>query len=402
MCFLARMRRTEIAIIGGGLAGSTAAAMLGRAGVCAVFIDPHPVYPPDFRSEKIVESQIPLLHETGLGDAVRRVATSGEEVWIARFGRVVEKRCYGQYNLLYDTLVNTIRTEIPSGVDFVHCKVANISASPDRQRITLSNGNEISARLVILASGLNIALRQSLGMRHKVLSRCHSISIGFDLRPVGRSSFDFPAMTYYSEHPSSRVAYLALSAIGSAMRANLFVYRDRRDPWLQQFREAPKETLSASIPGLRQLTGNFEVPDNVAIRPVDLCVTEGHRQAGIVLVGDAFATSCPVTGTGVSKVLTDVERLCNVHIPRWLATPGMGEDKISAFYEDPVKILCDARSLSRAYYIRSLSTDPRLPWRTRRLSRHIAQRSSGMLQRARDWLAHKGATHRATAQCRGS
>ena len=61
------------------------------------------------------------------------------------------------------------------------------------------------------------------------------------------------------------------------------------------------------------------------------------RQAGVVLVGDAFATSCPAAGTGTGKVFTDVERLCNVHIPRWLATPGMGADKIAAFYDDPVK-----------------------------------------------------------------
>ena len=47
------MRYTDIAIIGGGLAGSTAAAMLGRAGIPAVLIDPHTVYPPDFRCEKL-------------------------------------------------------------------------------------------------------------------------------------------------------------------------------------------------------------------------------------------------------------------------------------------------------------------------------------------------------------
>ena len=46
------MRYTDIAIVGGGLAGSIAAAMLGRAGISAVLIDPHPVYPPDFRVEK--------------------------------------------------------------------------------------------------------------------------------------------------------------------------------------------------------------------------------------------------------------------------------------------------------------------------------------------------------------
>jgi len=47
------MRYTDIAIIGGGLAGSSAAAMLGRAGIPSLLIDPHQVYPFDFRVEKL-------------------------------------------------------------------------------------------------------------------------------------------------------------------------------------------------------------------------------------------------------------------------------------------------------------------------------------------------------------
>ncbi len=47
------MRYTDIAIIGGGLSGSTAAAMLGRAGISTVLIDPHESYPADFRVEKL-------------------------------------------------------------------------------------------------------------------------------------------------------------------------------------------------------------------------------------------------------------------------------------------------------------------------------------------------------------
>ena len=57
----------------------------------------------------------------------------------------------------------------------------------------------------------------------------------------------------------------------------------------------------------------------------------------MVLIGDAFSTSCPAAGTGTGKVFTDVERLCNVYIPRWFATPGMGAEKIAAFYDDPVR-----------------------------------------------------------------
>lgn len=377
------MHHTEVAIIGGGLAGSTAAAMLGRAGISSVLIDPHLIYPPDFRSEKLVDSQLPLLEKTGIAGAVTRCATEEQEVWIARFGHLVEKRRHRQRNILYDTLVNLVRAEIPECTAFVHGKARALSLGPDRQQITLTDGSEISARLVILANGLNVGLRQEIGMRHEVLSACHSISIGFDVKPVSRSGFDFPALTYYSEQPSSRVAYLTLFAIGSAMRANLFVYRDISDPWLRQFRDSPRETLFTALPGLRKLVGAIEVADNIKIRPIDLYVTKAHRQPGIVLVGDAFATSCPAAGTGVHKVLTDVERLCNVHIPGWLAAPGMQEEKISAFYADETKAACDAHSLAKAYYMRSLSIDPGLPWQARRLSRYIAQRGIGMYRRAR-------------------
>ena len=144
------------------------------------------------------------------------------------------------------------------------------------------------------------------------------------------------------------------------MRANLMVYREMDDPWLRQLRQAPEQTLLAMMPGLRRITGEFKVTGQIKIRPADLYVSEGHRQPGIVLVGDAFATSCPAAGTGTDKVFTDVERLCNVYIPDWLATDGMDADKIAAFYDDPVKTACDAWSAAKAYQL-PLAVDRQRP-----------------------------------------
>jgi 2-polyprenyl-6-methoxyphenol hydroxylase-like FAD-dependent oxidoreductase len=62
--------------------------MLGRAGVEAVLIDGHKLYPKDFRCEKLDASQVELLRKTGLLEAVARAATPDLEVWVARFGRV--------------------------------------------------------------------------------------------------------------------------------------------------------------------------------------------------------------------------------------------------------------------------------------------------------------------------
>jgi 2-polyprenyl-6-methoxyphenol hydroxylase-like FAD-dependent oxidoreductase len=214
------------------------------------------------------------------------------------------------------------------------------------------------------------------------MSRCHSISIGFDIVPVGRAAFDFPSLTYFSERPSDRIPYLSLFPVGQAMRANLFTYREIDDPWLGRMRRAPVETLHASLPRLKRITGEFAIPGEMKIRPCDLYLNTGYLKPGIVLVGDAFETTCPVTGTGTDKVFTDVARLCNVHIPAWLVTDGMGEDKIAAFYDDPVKQACDAWAMEKAFSFRSVSIDHSLYWRMQRWARFLSWLGSGYLRRA--------------------
>ncbi|MDU6831338.1 MAG: FAD-dependent monooxygenase, partial [Bradyrhizobium sp.] len=324
-------RYTDIAIIGGGLAGSIAAGMLGRAGIAAILVDPHTVYPPDFRIEKISGAeQIARFRRTGVADKALRQATLALENWIARFGYVLDRAPVPQYGIMYDALVAAVREEIPDSVTRIVAKAVAITASEERQEVTLSDGQTVSARLVVLANGLNVGLRHMLGITRKITSPSHSISVGFDLAPVGRPAFAFPAMTYFQERASARVPYITLFPIGERMRANLFAYREADDPWVRAIRRNPAETLDAALPGLRRITGDYAVTGEVKVRPADLMVNSGVRMPGVVLIGDAFCTTCPVTGTGSDKVFTDVERLCNVHIPRWLATDGMGEGKIAA------------------------------------------------------------------------
>jgi len=387
------MQDAEIVIAGGGLAGSTATAMLARAGFRVVMIDPHRVYPPDFRCEKLDGPQAAILRKTGIGESVLSATTPDEEAWVARMGRLVDKRRGDQHGIHYDTLVNTVRAQIPQTATILYSKVEGIATGREIQRVKLGSGEEITCRLVVLANGLNLALRQSLGMERRVISPCHSVTIGFNVRPADRASFPFSSLTYYTERAASRVAYLSLFPIGSVMRANLMVYRDIRDPWLEQLRAAPRATMAAAMPGLEKLTGAYEVFGHLKIRPADLSVTTGCEQPGIVLVGDAFSTSCPAAGTGTGKVLTDVERLCNVYIPRWLATPGMEREKIAAFYADPEKRAYDAHARHKAYFLRSLSIDTTLRWTCERWLRFAARWSIGRLRQVLQRRPDANETH---------
>ena len=116
-------------------------------------------------------------------DRHRRRGASGSrydgENWIARFGYLLDKRpiqqlrhpvrCAGQRH----PRANFRRHES------IFSKVISISAGPERQKLVLSNGEEISARLVVLANGLNVGLRHQLGIERRIVSACHSISLGF-------------------------------------------------------------------------------------------------------------------------------------------------------------------------------------------------------------------------------
>lgn len=360
------MRQFDVVIVGAGLAGSMCASTLARAGHAVAIVDPNATYPDEFRCEKIDSGQVEVLNKAGVGDAVRAAATHDKSAWVTRLGHLVEKRPSDQLGIDYGRLVNTLRAEIPASATFVRGKVTSIANSPDIQRVVLASGETILARLIILASGLSNSLRQSLGMDREDLSLCHSVTYGFDVEPAEGGSFPFRALTHYCEHPRFRVAYLSLFPIGTRMRANLFVYRDLDDPWLRAFRSSPEATLKAAMPRLESMTGPLRVVGQVKVRPIDLYATRNYRQPGVVLVGDAFATACPAAGTGARKAMVDAERLCNSYVSQWLATPGMGIEKIAAFYDDSVKTRSDRKSLALAWSMKAMTLDESALWWGRR------------------------------------
>lgn len=363
------MREADVAIVGAGAAGALAATMLGRAGYATVLIDPAHPFGADFRCEKIEHTHADALRSAGVLDEITPAGCRYEGIWIARQGRLVEFRPMVEYGIDYAALVNRIRELSLPRVTFLKDKVTGVQLDPRRQVVQLASGEQVAARLVIAATGLNPGLLDALGLKRRVISRCHSISIGFDVAPEGRGRFDFDALTYFGEHPQHRVAYLTLFPIGSHMRANLFVYREMNDPWLKAFRQEPVAAMFACMPRLKALTGDFKVAGAAKFRPVDLVATEPLDKPGLALVGDAFSTACPVSGTGASKAMVDVERLCNVYVPRWLAGDTVGADVMAEFYRDPAKVASDKHSRETSLFAKRLALEPGLAWAAYRWAR---------------------------------
>jgi len=367
------VRETDIAIVGGGLAGSLAAVMLGRAGHAVTLVDPFTACRPDFRCEKLEEAHVDALRRAGVLEEVLPAAVRYENIWVARLGKLAEIKPIVEYGIEYSALVNRLRGLIPRDVAFTQSKVAGLSVTSDRQTLTLTNGEQISARLVIGANGVMADL---IGARREI-SRCHSVSIGFDVESKG---WPFGGLTYFGEAPGQRTAYITLFPLASGGRANLFVYRELNDPWIKRLRENPAAVIAQTLPGLAQFTGVLRVTGPVKIRPVDLVATENRLQPGAVLIGDAFSTACPVSGTGAAKALLDAERLCNVYVPQWLGTPGMSVEKIAQFYQDPDKLQSDAYSFGTSVFAKRAALGQGLLWTAFRWSYYAGSQARNFLE----------------------
>ncbi|MHA6687410.1 FAD-dependent oxidoreductase [Mesorhizobium sp. A556] len=371
----------DIVIIGAGLSGTLAAIVLGRAGYDVVLIDRNAVCPPEFRVEKIGGVQLAMMERAGMLGILSANATRFDGIVNARKGRILDKTKGTYYGFRYGEIVATMRRHLPDNVRFVVGRADAIATSPDRQSVTVAEFGDVSARLVVLATGMGDMLRRTVGIERQVIHQRQSLTFGFDVRSLADSGFRHPALTYYGEQVSDGIDYLSLFPVGGATRANLFTFREVGDPWVKAFRQNPKETLAATLPGLAGVFGDFEIVSPVQNWLMDIAVSENCRQDGIVLIGDAYQTSCPAAGTGVARLLNDVERLCTACVPVWLSTPGMPAAKIGEFYDDEQKRGADAHSLELAQYRRSLTTETNLRWRARRLMSFSKRRTFSGLER---------------------
>ncbi|MCP3398553.1 NAD(P)/FAD-dependent oxidoreductase [Bradyrhizobium sp. CCGB20] len=384
----------DIAIVGGGLAGSLAAAVLARAGHRVALVDKRAVHPDEFRVEKLGGQQLEMFRKLGFLHALENVACRYDRVLNIREGKVVDVSVGQSYGFSYANLVAMARGQLPDPSSLIVDDVTAISPSDDIQHIELASGRRLDARLVVLATGMAGALSYKLGIKRRVLAERHSVSFGFTIARKDGVPFDFEALTCYGERTADGIDYLSLFPVHAGMRANLFMFRDPTDPIMRELRREPEATVLRLLPGLRPYLGDFEVTDKVQNWVMDLTVVEGHLQPGIVLIGDAFQTNCPAAGTGVARLLVDVDRLCTEHAPRWLATAGMGTEKIAQFYSDPDKLAADQRSLKMARFRQALTSRNDIGWDVRRrlhflrrsLTHRLDQMHPGWLGRVRGAL----------------
>jgi 2-polyprenyl-6-methoxyphenol hydroxylase-like FAD-dependent oxidoreductase len=287
---------------------------------------------------------------------------------------VLQRHPREQYGFRYHDLVNQLRARLPRDLDLRWRPVTGIAHGANGLVVTVRDDEPVEARLVVLATGAFDALQSNLGITKHLIRKHHSLHFGFDVEPLD-GEFPFGSLTYHATEARCGIDFITLFRVPGAMRANLFTYWEPSSEIARRMVAEPERTLAAALPLLERACGRMRISSTVQTRALDLRTSTGTAVPGLVVVGDAFQTTCPSTGTGLSKVLTDVDVLLDSCIRDWLATPGMGEDKIAQYYADPRKRAMDARSLAMALKRRRVAVDiPDLNWRALSLRRSVRRR----------------------------
>jgi 2-polyprenyl-6-methoxyphenol hydroxylase-like FAD-dependent oxidoreductase len=356
----------DIIIIGAGLAGTAAACVLGGQGYRVALIDTRPACPPVFKAEKIEPDQAEAFRKFGIFEHLLPKARRIREVQSNYEGRLFRVAPSQEYGMAYCDMVNSLRERLPQTVQFKLGRVVQIANSDDVQRVRLETGEELTARLVVVACGLNAEIPASLDLKRVAVQRNQSVAAGFTIEPANGGAFGFDSLTYYPSSIAIGLDYITFFPVGETMRANLFAFSRADDPWLRRVVQAPGEELRKIAPNLERAVGAYRVAGKVETSLIHLYRTEGDAPPGVVLIGDASQNACPSTGTGVSKVVTDVDVLCFDCVPQWFASGGMAREKMEMFWNNPRKRETDERGLRSAAYRRRARTETSLRWRIHR------------------------------------
>lgn len=373
----------DVMIVGGGVAGVTTATLLSRQGLRVTLVDRWATHPECFKAEKIESDQAELFRKFGLMDVLLPHTGLVREILRGQDGRVLRRVPTEQYGIFYHDMVNALRGVLPGEVEQKTGRMEGVEGGTERQTVQLSTGEVYRPRLVVLAGGVGSDLAQRLNLKRRVIQRKQCFAAGFNVQRVDGRPFDFDSVTYFPTGRDSRLAYLTLFPIGGLMRANLFACWEPDEERTREFVRQPDAELRHWLPRMAEVTGRFEVSSKLETASINLYQSEPPTLDGVVLVADAFQSVCPISGTGLSKVLTDVDVLCHEFAPGWLETGSREAGRLAGFYANPRKRQMDELSLESAHYARQMAMSPSMGWRLRRLQRRWETQMSGVLDHFR-------------------
>lgn len=249
-----------------------------------------------------------------------------------------------------------MRANLPSNAELTLGSVTDIATNTTEQTVTLKDGQQLTAKLVVISTGGNESVTKLAGIHRNLIPSLTSLNFGFDVVRKDGKPFDFRGFNYYAEKLTHGVDYVTFFLIGESMRVNIFSQWDAKDPRAKALRNNPITEMPKHFNRLYEFVGDLELTTKVQVFPTHFYRTAGHIQQGLVVIADEFQSVSPATGKGLDKLTNDVALLSDAYIPKWLASGKAEKRDIAAFYNDSAKIAMDLKGITDWMYYRRLST----------------------------------------------
>jgi len=309
----------DVAVVGGGMVGATAALALARAGFATALLEARAPQPwnaadeVDLRVVGLAPSSIDLLNELGVWTSIRE-ARSGPyahmHVWDGESGAAIDFDAVDEGRDLLGHIVenNLVQWTLWQALEaagvrrLCPAEVRGIEPREDRVTLALADGESLSARLVVAADGAASPLRGMLGIATRdrdYAQRAVVAHVGTE-RVHGQTAWQ-------RFLPSGPLALLPLADGRSSIvwslpedKAQRVLALDDAD-FMRELGVASDFRLGRIVSTTRR-----------AAFPLKLRLAESYQAGRCVLLGDAAHAVHPLAGQGVNLGLRDVVELRDV------------------------------------------------------------------------------------------
>ena len=303
------MQDFEIAVVGGGLAGSIAALALARGGRKVALIAPA-AEKADERTTALMDQSIRLLERLGLWERIAPLAAPLSVMQIidatnrllraptAQFRAAdVELYAFG-YNIPNRVLLETLQAGIAAEANITRLdeSVIVLDHSPERVTLTLAGGETITAAFVIGADGRNSKVRESAGIGARRWSyRQSAVVLNFyHTLPHGNVSTEFHTET----GPFTQVP---LPGLRSSL---VWVVKPEE---AERLMALPVEELSREVEArMQSMLGRVTVEPGAQTWPLSSLMADRFGKDRMALVGEAAHAFPPIGAQGLNLSLRDV------------------------------------------------------------------------------------------------
>ena len=368
----------DLVIVGAGFCGSIVGIKAHDLGFNVKVLDAKAHYPDNFRAEKLEDDQYEALASMDLLDVVQ--PTESPKIGqVHTFTGNVEVVSQHQHHrgINYQDTVNALRSVLLNRGLLDVQRVSNIQDGPDFSQVLLNNGAALRARLVVVATGMESAFRNSLNLKFRSTDNLISTTFGFDVKPASDDAFPVRAFNARPHAFVIGLQYATFFPIGHRTRANLFTCWEPSSKRVRNLKSGMSQELRKLFPSLEAQVGPISVCSKVDSFSTRYYRLDANHLDHTILIGDAFQSVNPANGVGLSKCLTDAQTLLTL-LPELSKTASSFVD-LAAFYRDLRKRKIDNVALKRWRWTNELATSQSLRTKIRKLRFNATARVKALL-----------------------